>query len=150
MMKKIVPISSMILLIAAGTAFAAGIPQEKVTRPEGTEAYQADRAELVAKGETLWNDKSLSGSGKKACSSCHKGNTKMFKASFLEDYPHAVKMAKKKSKMDSVDAEQMVQFCMLAAMKADDVLPWDSEELAALTAYEVDVAQKDYRAYKAK
>ena len=66
-MKKIVPISSLILLIAASAAFAAGIPQEKVTRPEGTEAFQGDRAELVAKGETLWNDKSLSSNGKKAC-----------------------------------------------------------------------------------
>lgn len=149
-MRKIVAISSLTLLIAASIAFAARIPPEKVTRPEGTEAFQGDRAELVAKGETLWNDKSLSGNGKKACSSCHKGNTKMFKASFLEDYPHAVKMAKKKSKMAEVDAEQMVQFCMLAAMKADDVLPWDSEELAALAAYQVDVVQVDYRAYKAK
>lgn len=149
-MKKLVPIASLILLATACTVSAAGITAEKVTRPEGTDAFQGDRVELVAKGEAYWNDKSLSGNGKKACASCHKGNTKMFKDSFLEGYPHAVKMAKKKAKMEQIDAEQMVQFCMLAAMKQDEVLPWDSEKLAALTAYTVDVVQKDYIEYKTK
>ncbi len=149
-MKKTISMVCLILSFAAFSASAAGIPPEQVTRPEGTEAFQGDRAELVAKGELLWNDKSVSDNGKKACVSCHKSATKMFKASFQDDYPHAVKMAKKKSKMAEVDAEQMVQFCMLAAMKNDDVLPWDSEELAALTAFTVDVIQKDYRAAKAK
>ncbi len=143
-MKKLYSTASLLLIFAVSGAFAAGIPPEKVTRPAGSEAFQGDRAELVAKGETLWNDKSLSGKGKKACSSCHKGATKMFKDSFQADYPHAVKMAKKKSKIEQVDAEQMVQFCMIAAMKNDDVLAWDSEELAALTAYTEDVIQPNY------
>ena len=68
----------------------------------------------------------------------------MFKDSFQADYPHAVEMAKKKSKIEQVDAEQMVQFCMSAAMKNKDVLPWDSEELAALTAYTEDAIQPNY------
>jgi len=149
-MKKTVFIVSLIFSFAAFNATAAGIPAEKVTRPEGSEPFQGDRAELVTKGAVLWDDKSLSNNGKKACSSCHKGATKMFKDSFKADYPHAVKMPKKKSKLAEVDAEQMVQFCMLAAMKNDDVLPWDSEELAALTAFSVDVVQKNYREAKAK
>ncbi len=149
-MKRVISIASLVLSLAAFSATAAGIPPEKVTRPEGTEAFQGDRTELVAKGELLWNDKNVSDNGKKACASCHKGATKMFKASFQADYPHAVKMATKKSKLAEVDAEQMVQFCMLAAMKNDDVLAWDSEDLAALTAFTVDVIQANYREAKAK
>lgn len=148
-MKKIFLITGMMMLIGASAVFAAGIPQEKVTRPEGSTPFQGDRAELVAKGELLWNDKSLGKKGKKACSSCHKGNTKSFKKTFLDEYPHKVKMPSKKAKLDEVGAEQMVQFCFLAAMGMKEVLPWDSEELAALTAYTVDVVQKDYIAYKA-
>ena len=103
------------MLIGASAVFAAGMPQEQFTRPAGSEPYQGDRAALVAKGETIWDDKSLS----------------------------------KKAKLDEIGAEQMVQFCFLAAMGTENVLPWDSEELAALTAYTVDVVQKDYIAYKA-
>lgn len=149
-MKKSVLVFGLTLLMGAGVAFAAKITEEQVTRPAGSVPFEAERAFLVAKGELLWNDKSLSKSGKKACSGCHKGATKMFKDSFGNDYPHAVKMAKKKAKMSEVNAEQMVQFCMLAAMKQPNVLPWDSEELAALTAYTVDVVQKNYIAHKAK
>ena len=143
-MKKPVILFNLFLLLGAGVVLAAGISAEKVTRPAGSVPFQGDRADLVAKGESLWNDKSLSKSGKKACSGCHKGATKMFKDSFQNAYPHKVKMAKKKAKMDQVDAEEMVQFCMLAAMKQPEVLPSDSEELAALTAYTVDVVQKNY------
>lgn len=150
-MKKLLIITAGLLLtVGAGTTFAAGIPQEKVTRPAGTKPFQGNRAELVALGETLWNDKSLSKKGKRACSSCHKGNTKSFKGTFTQEYPHTVKMARKKAKMAEIDAEQMVQFCFLAAMGTDDVLPWDSEELAALTAYTVDVVQPNYIKYKTK
>jgi len=149
-MKKLLFTASLILTIGAGTVFAAGIPQEKVTRPAGTEPFQGDRAELVAMGETLWNDKSLSKKGKKACSSCHKGNTKSFKGTFTQEYQHKVKMASKKAKMSEINAEQMVQFCFLAAMGKDDVLPWESKELAALTAYTVDVVQPHYIDFKTK
>ncbi len=145
-MKKTSLILSLALIVTADSAVAADFSKERMTRPEGSVPFQGDRAELVAKGELLWNDKSLSKKGKKACASCHKGNTKTFKKSFAKDYPHQVKMAKSKSKMTQVDAEQMVQFCMIAAMKRDEIFAWDSEELAALTAYTVDVVQKDYLA----
>ncbi|MEM7365857.1 MAG: cytochrome c peroxidase [Pseudomonadota bacterium] len=125
------------------------ISQSDIVRPAGTEAFSADRAALVAKGEALWNDKSLSSKGKLACASCHKDNVKQFKTTFLEPYPHAVKMAQKRADLDSISAEGMVQFCMLVPMK-NDTLPWDSEELAALTAYTEDVVQQDFIAKKKK
>ncbi len=58
-------------------------------------------------------------------------------------------MAQKRAELESISAEGMVQFCMLVPMK-NDTLPWDSEELAALTAYTEDVVQKDYIAKKQK
>ncbi|MFU8814395.1 MAG: c-type cytochrome [Pseudomonadales bacterium] len=130
-------------LALGGAALAVAVPKEQVTRPEGTEPYQGDRQELVAYGEELWNDPSLSGNGKASCASCHRGNTRMFKKTFLEPYPHEVRMPQRRSKLDSVTAEEMVQFCMVVPMKTD-VLPWDSKELAALTAYTVDVVQQAY------
>jgi cytochrome c len=143
-------ILALLTLIWGTYANAADIPSEQVIRPAGSTPYQSnDQADLVAYGEQLWNDKSLSKKGKTACASCHKGNTKMFKKTFLEAYPHPVKMPKKKSGLATVDAEQMVQFCMLAPMKAD-ILPWDSRELAALTAYTVEVVQKQYITAKSK
>lgn len=139
---------SILIVAAIGLAMsaatlAAGIPKEQVTRPEGSQPFQGDQQELVAYGEKLWKDPSLSGKGKTSCESCHRGNTSMFKKTFLEPYPHLVKMPQSRSKLDAVSAEQMVQFCMVVPMKTN-VLPWDSKELAALTAYTVDVAQKAY------
>lgn len=129
--------------ILASTAWAAGIPAEQVTRPEGSKPYQGDAKELVAYGETLWNDPKLSKNGKTTCASCHVGNTKMFKKTFLDNYPHQVAMAKSRTKMTSIDAEQMVQLCMLVPMKSA-VLGWETKELAALAAYTVEVAHPAY------
>ena len=56
----------------------------------------------------------------------------MFKKTFLQAYPHTVKMVSKKAKLDSITIEGMVQFCMIVPMK-NDPLPWESEDLAALT-----------------
>jgi cytochrome c peroxidase len=133
-----------LIIVSWGSlAVAAGIPKEKVTRPAGTLSYQGDRAELVQYGEQLWNDKKLSRSGKTSCARCHKGNTRKFNKSFLEPYPHPVKMPNKKSGLTSINAEQMVQFMMVSVMR-NDVLPWKSKELAALTAYVIEVVQKQY------
>ncbi len=129
-------------------ALAASIDQTEITRPAGTRPYEGDRSALVALGEKLWNDKSLSHNGKSACASCHKGNTRMFKRTFLEPYPHYVKMVDKKADLQEITTEGMVQFCMLVPMKSD-TLPWDSRELAALTAYTEDVVQPAYTASKA-
>jgi len=50
-------------------------------------------------------------------------------------------MAKDVSAIEAIDAEGMVQFCLVRPMMSK-TLPWDSKELAALTAY-VEEVQKD-------
>jgi hypothetical protein len=54
-----------------------------------------------------------------------------------------VKSLSNKSGLSSINAEQIVQFMMVAQMK-NEVLPWESKELAALTSYVVEVVQKQY------
>jgi len=135
-------------IVFSGGVYAAGVDSALIIRPKGAPAFKGDGDALLARGEQLWNDKSLSKKGKTACSSCHKTSTKMFKTTFLESYPHNVKMASKKAKLDSITAEGMVQFCMVVPMK-NDPLPWDSEDLAALTAYSEGVVQQKYIEAKA-
>jgi cytochrome c peroxidase len=67
---------------------------------------------LIATGEELFSDKSLSGSGTTACSTCHTNGTGMMNATFAEPYPHYVAMAKEKAGMDEIKAAEMVQLCM--------------------------------------
>jgi len=127
---------------AALTFAACGkVDPQLVIRPEGTTPFQADRAELVTEGEALWKDPNLGKAGV-ACQSCHV-NGAQFKDSFKQPYPHRVGMARSKSGLESIDAEQMVQFCMVVPMKSEP-LAWDSRELAALTAYVEDVEQKNF------
>jgi hypothetical protein len=90
--------------------------------------------ELVAMGEQLWADKSLSSAGTTSCSTCHTGGTGMMEASFGEPYPHAVKMAKERAGLETVTAAEMVQLCMVIPMQ-NEPLDWNSVELAALTEY---------------
>lgn len=90
--------------------------------------------QLVAMGEELWNDPSLSSGGATACSTCHVNDYGLMGASFSEPYPHVVKMAKERAGLDQVTASEMVQLCMVAPMQAEP-LDWSSVELAALTAY---------------
>lgn len=119
----------------------ASIDPVAVTRPAGTKPYKGDRAKLVSYGTKLWKDPKIGKSGL-ACNSCH-ANGAQFKKSFKEPYPHLVKMANGMAGLKNADAEQLVQFCMMAPMKTDP-LPWNSRELAALTAYVENVAQKEY------
>jgi cytochrome c len=91
-----------------------------------------NRAALLARGEKLWSDSSLSSNGA-ACATCHQGGAQ-FQASFAQPYPHPVAMVKQMSGVPAVNAAEMVQFCMLQPMQAEP-LPWGSVELAALTAY---------------
>jgi len=151
MIKRMVARVIVILLISsfAHVLLAAKVDATRVTRPEGTAAPEFDKAELLKKGEALWNDKSLSKKGKTSCASCHKNNVGMFKKSFLIPYPHKTKMAKSKGGVESISAEGMVQFCMIVPMKAD-TFAWDSEDLAALTAYTTEIAQPAYIEKKAK
>ena len=112
-----------------------------VERPSGSVPFNANNQELLAYGEELWNDPKLGTSGL-SCANCHTSGAS-FSESFKEPYPHGVSMAQSLSGLKSVDAEQMVQFCMLQPMKAN-ILPWDSKELAALTLYVEKVVQPDF------
>jgi len=104
--------------------------------------------ELAARGTELWNDKSLSGSGTTACSTCHTGDgTAMMNASFAEPYPHPVAMAKDRAGLDQVSAAEMVQLCMAIPMTAEP-LDYGSIELSALSA-RVEQLQSGFDASKA-
>ncbi|TDX28357.1 di-heme cytochrome c peroxidase [Modicisalibacter xianhensis] len=100
--------------------------------------------ELLAQGEALFNDTSLSGNNL-ACASCHSGR-QGYQATFAQTYPHQVAMGSNLYGMDQVHADEMVQICMVNPMQADP-LAWDSIELAALAAYVVKV-QQNYKAPK--
>ena len=96
-------------------------------------------ADLIKEGERLFKDESLSTNGT-SCISCHL-NLEMFMDTFAKPYPHGVEMAKE-SGMDQIDLDEMIQFCILTPMEAKP-LPWDSRELAALTAYTAEL-QKSF------
>ena len=109
----------------------ARIDPAKFMRPAGLR-MGGNRARLVAQGEKLWSDTSLSANGG-ACATCHV-NYGAFLPTFAKPYPHEVSMVKAMSSVAEVDAAEMVQFCMLQPMQADP-LPWNSSKLAALAAY---------------
>ncbi|PHM20473.1 MAG: hypothetical protein CK604_05985 [Curvibacter sp. PD_MW3] len=115
-------------LLAATGAFAAGDPGASITRPAGYKPQAGD----AALGEKLFNDTKLSTNGM-SCASCH-ANHGAFQASFAKPYPHTVAMAKEQLGRKTVHLDEMVQGCMVMPMAAKP-LPWDSKELAALTAY---------------
>lgn len=140
---------TLVMLIAAATgtaAAAAGNPctagkpaidSRSITRPDGYKPLAGD-AKL---GKQLWNDSKLSTNGM-SCSSCH-ANHGAFQASFAKPYPHRVAMAQDKVGMKTVHLDEMIQACMLMPMAAKP-LPWDSKELAALTAY-TQTVQKTFK-----
>ncbi|WP_197675041.1 DUF1924 domain-containing protein [Halopseudomonas salegens] len=86
-------------------------------------------------GKQLYNDTTLS-SNNLSCASCHGDESKpsMFQHTFTQAYPHPVAMATNQFGMDQVYLDEMIQICMVAPM-ASNPLPWESMELAALTAY---------------
>mgnify|MGYP005619207551 CR=1 FL=1 len=111
---------------------SAMIPAEQVTRPAGSKPYQGRVEELLQFGETLFKDTRLSTNGL-SCNSCH-ANHANYAPTFAQPYPHYVKMADEQGGIQSVQLDEMIQFCLLSPM-AGKALPWDSKELAALTAY---------------
>lgn len=139
MYTKLIFGTTMALLLTA----CGSVDPNLVTRPAGSKPFEGDRAELVSQGKELWNDTSLSSNGI-ACQDCHVKGAQ-FKEYFAQDYPHPVDMANSMADLESIDAEQMVQFCMIVPMKAEP-LPWDSKELAALTAYIEDTEQPGFKA----
>lgn len=145
--------------LVAATAIAAGNPCAKnpcaknpcvampkldpklITRPHGYKPATGD-AKL---GEALWSDTKLSTNGL-SCNSCH-ANHGSFKETFAIPYPHTVAMARDQAGVKTVHLDEMIQACMVMPMAAKP-LPWDSKELAALTAYTLTV-QKTFKPGKA-
>lgn len=125
-------------------AAANKIDGKLISRPAGVPLYSAEsRSELTAYGAKLFKDTSLSSNGL-SCNDCHSTND-LFNASFGKPYPHNVSMAKERAGVSGkLQADEFVQFCMLAPMEAK-TLPWNSKELAALAAYVVDVKQVDFQ-----
>ncbi len=116
------------------------IKPSDLTRPSGSTPFRDERASLVALGRKLFDDTGLSTNGM-SCNSCH-ADFGAYGETFKKPYPHFVQMVNEATGLDQVTAEQMVQFCMMRPM-ANKPLAWDSQELAALTAY-VEEVQKEF------
>lgn len=106
-----------------------------VSRPADYSPYTGNTAQLVSMGEALFKDTSLS-SNNLSCATCHGSEQAMtmYQPSFASAYPHRVAMATNQYGLDQVFLDEMIQVCMVGPMAAEP-LPWDSQELAALTAY---------------
>lgn len=126
---------------AAGQCAAKPNPcaAKRVTRPAGYQPYEGNPCALVAMGKKLFDDTSLSSNGL-ACSTCH-NNDAGYNATFADAYPHSVAMAREVFGMGTVHLDEMVQICMVRPM-ATQPLPWDGEQLAALTAYMATVQER--------
>ena len=125
--------------------WGAKIDSSRFLMPEGATLHEAPSSELAAEGEKLWNDRSLGKSGI-ACATCHYDSYGQMADTFDQPYPHFVKMPHDRAGVSEVRAAEMVNFCMLVPMQ-DEPLPWDSRELAALTAY-VEHLQADFEPEK--
>lgn len=130
-------------LLASGAAFAA-LPAQaqnaagaEAVRPAG---YKPRAGDPTA-GEKLFNDTKLSTNGM-SCASCH-ANHASFSDSFAKPYPHTVAMANDQLGIKTIHLDEMVQACMVMPMAAKP-LPWNSKELADLTAYMAEV-QKTFK-----
>ncbi len=122
-------------VVATGSlalAQAQRIPPNDVTRPPGSKTFTAPSDKLLATGTQRHGDTSLSPAGR-SCNTCHL-EADSYNATFKKPWPHFVESVKAKTGLDAITAEGMVQFCMISAMGARP-LAWDSEALAALTAF---------------
>jgi len=108
------------------------IDPKLVLRPVGTKLASGNEGQFTKQGKALFNDTKLSTNGV-SCASCHLGNAN-FASGFAAPYPHQVAMARDKSGLAQVQLDEMIQLCIIVPM-ATKPLPWDSPQLAALTAY---------------
>lgn len=131
------------MLIAAGFVLTARITLAETDlaastiRPPG---YKPAKGNPKA-GKALFNDTKLSTNGM-SCISCH-ANHGAFSASFAQPYPHVVAMARDQLGRNSVHLDEMIQACMVMPMAAKPP-PWNSKELADLTAYTAEL-QKTFK-----
>jgi cytochrome c len=112
---------------------AKTVDPSRIRQPAGVTLARGSGGELAAEGEKLWNDRFLGKSGL-ACSSCHLNQYGQMQETFAKPYPHYVAMPAQQAGLQQVSAAEMVQFCMAVPMMTDP-FPWNSRELAALTAY---------------
>ncbi len=128
-----------IAVVAAAAASTAGyiiwskaINPRLVTRPESTTPFAGDGVKLLGTGTLRHGDTSLSPIGR-SCNTCH-SDENSYNETFNRPFPHYVQSVRFKTGLSQITAEGMVQFCMISAMEGRP-LPWDSEALAALTAF---------------
>jgi cytochrome c len=141
-MKKMNPCAAK----AANPCAASGhVDPALITRPADYRPYQGKQAALVKEGKKLFSDTKLSSNGM-SCSTCH-ANYGAFQESFAQPYPHHVQMVDGRTGKKTIELDEMVQLCMVVPMAAKP-LPWDSKELAALTAYTAEL-QKGFKPGKA-
>jgi len=74
------------------------------------------------------------------CKSCH-FELEAYEATFRMPYPHAVGMAMKRAGLAKVEADEMVQLCLVVTMDSKP-LPWQSRDLAALKAFVLEERQR--------
>ena len=110
-----------------------------VTRPEATVPCAGEPARLLAVGADRHGDTRLS-PARRSCNTCHLQEDS-YNATFKKPWPHFVASVKRKAGLDTITAEGMVQFCMISAMGTKP-LAWDSETLAALTAFVIERHRK--------
>lgn len=132
MQRRLMMFAIAVAATMGGAARAQTILPSDVTRPAGTAPFKADPARLLATGTTRHGDTSLSPAGR-SCNTCH-AEAASYNATFNKPWPHFVQSVKAKTGLDRITAEGMVQFCMISAMGTRP-LAWDSETLAALTAF---------------
>ncbi|MBM3609037.1 MAG: hypothetical protein FJX29_11415 [Alphaproteobacteria bacterium] len=127
--------------LATSPAFAQDIKPEQIVRPANAPAApKIPLADLLKRGEVLFSDKRLS-KNDQSCATCH-ANYEGYNDTFKQAYPHPVAMTTDMLKLGPVNAETMVQFCLMAPMEAPP-LAWGSPDLAALTAY-VEKVREEY------
>ncbi len=150
-----VALSSLLVLIGASAVVAEEkkktkkeIRFEKIARPaDFTKLYdESPVEELVAYGKQLYDDRTLAPNGL-TCNDCH-NKSRAYKKGFAKPFPHPSRMAKARAGIKrDIYADEGVQMCMVIPMSADP-LPWDSKELAAMTAHVLEVDQPFYREKK--
>jgi mono/diheme cytochrome c family protein len=124
-------------VLASSAAFAQNAAGAAAVRPTGYKPKAGD----PGAGEKLFLDKKLSTNGM-SCATCHANNAS-FSDGFARPYPHKVAMANDDLGIKTIHLDEMIQACMVMPMQAKP-LPWNSKELADLTAYVAQV-QKTFK-----
>ena len=133
----LLPLCALATLSASSSAIAGMDPAALISRPAG----YVPRAGDPTAGKVLFSDTKLSSNGM-SCATCH-AKYGAFNPTFAQPYPHTVAMSKNQFHHDPVYLDEMIQGCMIGPM-ATKPLPWNSQELADLTAY-MAIYQKGYK-----